>query len=300
MADFQEFIPARRRGVILHTSLLLLFMTASGGFLLLAMAQENRGFFILYLVGCIGTFLPIPLLIYRLFTLLRAKYIVDRDGLHIQWGLRTEDIPMQDIEWMRTVVEMPYDVPLPRFSVQGSIIGLQHSEELGKLEFVASDSRNLILVACRSKVLVISPRDMDGFQHTFDRFAEMGSITPIQPHSANVELLLSGILKDRYTRSFILGGLFLSICLLLAASFIVPARVTIFLGFDPSSGISESAPSERLLLLPLFSLLMLVLDVALGAYLFRKENFRIASYFVFASSLILPLSFVLLILFHVL
>lgn len=300
MADFQEFIPARRRGVILHTSLLLLFMTASGGFLLLAMAQENRGFFILYLVGCIGTFLPIPLLIYRLFTLLRAKYIVDRDGLHIQWGLRTEDIPMQDIEWMRTVAEMPYDVPLPRFSVQGSIIGLQHSEELGKLEFVASDSRNLILVACRSKVLVISPGDMDGFQHTFDRFAEMGSITPIQPLSANVELLLSGILKDRYTRSFILGGLFLSISLLLAASFIVPARDTISLGFDPSSGISESAPAERLLLLPLFSLLMLVLDVALGAYLFRKENFRMASYFVFASSLILPLSFILLVLFHVL
>ena len=300
MADFQEFIPARRRGVILHTSLLLLFMTASGGFLLLAMAQENRGFFILYLVGCIGTFLPIPLLIYRLFTLLRAKYVIDRDGLHIQWGLRTEDIPMRDIEWMRTVAEMPYDVPLPRFSVQGSIIGLQHSEELGKLEFVASDSRNLILVACRSKVLVISPGDMDGFQHTFDRFAEMGSITPIQPHSANAELLLSGILKDRYTRSFILGGLSLSISLLLAASFIVPARDTISLGFDPSSGITESAPAERLLLLPLFSLLMLVLDVALGAYLFRKENFRIASYFVFASSLILPLSFVLLILFHVL
>ncbi len=300
MADFQEFIPARRRGVILHTSLLMLFMTASVGFLLLSMAQENRGFFILYLVGCIGTFLPIPLLIYRLFTLLRAKYIVDRDGLHIQWGLRTEDIPMQDIEWIRTVAEMPYDVPLPRFSVQGSIIGLQHSEELGKLEFVASDSRNLILVACRSKVLVISPGDMDGFQHTFDRFAEMGSIIPIQPLSANVELLLSGILKDRYTRSFILGGLFLSISLLLAASFIVPVRDTISLGFDPSSGISESAPAERLLLLPLFSLLMLVLDVALGAYLFRKENFRIASYFVFASSLILPLSFILLILFHVL
>ncbi len=300
MADLQEFVPARRRGVILHTSLLMIFMIASGGFLLLALSQESRGFFILYLVGCIGTFLPIPLIIYRLFTLLQAKYVIDRDGLHIQWGLRTEDIPMQDIEWLRKADEMPYDVPLPRFGMQGSIIGLQHTDELGKLEFVASDSSNLMLVACRSKVLVISPEDIRRFQHTFNRFSEMGSITPIQPRSANVELLLSGILKDRFTRSFILGGLFLSISLLLAVSFIVPARSSIMLGYNPATGASESAPAERLLLLPLFSLLMLVVDVALGAYLFRKEHFRMASYFVFASSLILPLSFMLLVLFHIL
>lgn len=300
MAEHQEFTPARRRGVILHAGLLLLFLTASSGFLLLAMAQQTRGFFILYLVGCAGAFLPIPLLLYRLFTLLRAKYVIDRDGLHIQWGLRTEDIRMQDIEWLRKASEMPYDIPLPRFSIQGSIIGPQSTEELGTLEFVASDSHNLMLVACRSKVLVLSPKDMHAFQRSFNRFAEMGSIAPIQPRSTNVELLLSSILKDRFARSFTLGGLVLSIGLLAAVSFIIPARQSITLGFNTSAEMIESAPSERLLLLPLFSIFMLVADIALGSYLFRKEGFRNASYFAFASTLILPLSFLFLVLFIVL
>jgi hypothetical protein len=300
MANLQEFLPARRRGVILHAGLLLLFVAASGGFLLLAMAQEMRGFFILYIVGCVGTFLPIPLLIYRLFTLLRAKYVIDRDGLHIQWGLRTEDIPMQEIEWLRTAKVMPYDIPLPRLSILGSIIGVQQSEELGKLEFVASDTNSLVLIACKTKVLVISPGDVKGFQYAFNRFSELGSITPIQPRSANVELLLTSILKDKYVRSFTLGGLFLSICLLLAVSFIIPVRETVSLGFNPSTNAIESAPAERLLLLPLFSLLMLVVDVAMGTYLYRKEGFKTASYFTFASTLIMPLSFILLVLFYVL
>lgn len=296
----QEFVPARQRGVVLHAGLLLFFTAASGGFLLLALAQELRGFFILYLVGCFGTFLPIPLLLYRLFSLLRAKYVIDREGLHIQWGLRTEDIPMQEIEWLRPANDMPYEIPLPRYSIQGSIIGVQYSEELGKLEFVASDSSSLILIASKTKVLAISPADHKGFQRTFNRFIEMGSIAPIQPHSANVELLLTGILKDKYARSFMLGGLVLSIGLLLAVSFIIPVRDTITLGFNPTAETIESSPSDRLLLLPLFSLLMLFVDAAVGAYFFRKEGFKTASYFIFASALILPLSFILLIFFFVL
>lgn len=300
MANSQEFAPARKRGVILHAGVLLLTVSASGAFLMLAMAQETRGFFILYLVGCIAAFLPIPLLAYRLFSLLRAKYILDRDGLHIQWGLRTEEIPMYEIEWLRVASEMPYEISLPRFSMQGAIIGVQQSEELGRLEFIASDSNHLILIAGHQKVLIISPNDIAEFQHAFQRFAELGSIAPIQARSANAEFFVTSILKDKYARNFILGGLVLSIVLLLIVSFLIPGRSTITLGFNPAAETIEEAPSERLLLLPVFSLFMLAADVSLGSYLYRKENFRIASYFSFAASLITPLSFLLLVLLFIL
>ncbi len=267
---------------------------------MLAMGQETRGFFISYLVGCVAAFLPIPLFIYRLFSLLRAKYVIDRDGLHIQWGLRTEDIPMFEIEWMRLANEMPYKIPLPRFSLQGAIIGIQQSDELGTLEFIASDSSQLVLIACQQKVLVLSPKDISGFQLALRRFTELGSIAPIQARSTNVELLLTSILKDKTARSFILGGIILSVGLLLAVSFIIPRRSTIALGFNPSAGLIEQAPSERLLLLPIMALFVLVADVSLGAYLFRKEGFQTASYISFSSSLILPLSFLLLVLIFIL
>lgn len=295
MDNSQEFQPARRRGVIFHAGFLLLFISASGGFMMLALAQETRGFFILYLVGCIIAFLPVPLFAYRLFSLLRAKYVIDRDGLHIQWGLRTEDIPMVNIEWLRTADEMPYDIPMPRFSILGAIIGVQQSVDLGTLEFVASDSSKLILVASRDKVLVISPGDMESFLYAFRRYSELGSIAPIQPRSSNVELMVTSMLKDKYARNFILAGLILSVVLLLIVSFVIPTRASISMGFNTVSGVLEEAPSERLLLLPMASLFMLVADVSLGTYLYRKQGYRIASYLSFASSLITPISFLLLV-----
>ncbi|MDK2980455.1 MAG: hypothetical protein PWQ55_802 [Chloroflexota bacterium] len=295
MDNSQEFQPARQRGVIFHAGFLLLSISASGGFMMLALAQETRGFFILYLVGCIIAFLPVPLFAYRLFSLLRAKYVVDRDGLHIQWGLRTEDIPMMDIEWLRTADEMPYDIPMPRFSILGAIIGVQQSNDLGKLEFVASDSSKLILVAAHDKVLVISPSDMEGFLYAFRRYSEFGSIAPIQPRSTNVELMVTSMLKDKYARNFILAGLVLSVLLLILVSFVIPTRPTISMGFNTASGVMEEAPSERLLLLPLAALFMLAADVGLGSYLYRKEGYRIAAYIAFASSLVIPVSFLLLV-----
>lgn len=300
MDKFLAFRPARRRGLILHSGVLLLFTAGSGWLFITAMAQENRGFFIVNLLGCIAVFLPIPLILYRLFSLLRANYVIDRDGFHIQWGLRTEDIPMDEIDWIRKVEEMPYEVPLPRFSVPGAILGIQKSEELGTLEYLASDSLNLILIACHKKVLVVSPNNMDGFQLAFKRYAEMGSIAPIQSRSSNAEFLMTTLFKDKYARIFILGGLFLSLGLLIAVSFIIPGQSSIRLGFNPASDTIETAPSERLLLLPVASLFMVAADIGLGSYLYRKQGFRMASYFTFASSLILPLSFLLLVLIYIL
>ena len=295
MDNSQAFRPVRKQGLILHSVLFILVATGSAGFLMLAMAQGTRGFFILYLIACVAAFIPIPILFYRLFALLRAGYIIDRDGFHIVWGLRTEDIPMDDIEWMRMATDMPYEIPKPRFGIPGAILGTQKLEDLGVLEFIASDSRNMILIACRKRVLVVSPKDIEGFQRSFRRFAEMGSIAPISAKTSNAEFLATSLLKDRYARSFILGGLALSLVLLLAVSFIIPSKTTITLGFNPSVGRIEEAPSERLLLLPVASLFMLVADIGLGSYLYRKQGFRTASYLSLASSLILPVSFLLLI-----
>jgi hypothetical protein len=44
---------------------------------------------------------PVPFLGYRAYALLRADYYIDRDSLAMLWGLRVEDIPLTDIEWVR-------------------------------------------------------------------------------------------------------------------------------------------------------------------------------------------------------
>lgn len=296
----QEFKPIRRRGFILHFGALLLNLAIIGFFILQAIVQQERRFFILYLIAGVIFFLPIPVVAYRLFALLRSSYTVDREGIGIQWGLREEVIPMANIEWVRLASDLTFDLPLPAVSVQGAVLGARFHRDLGQIEYIASDTSNLLLIATRNRVYAISPKDVRGFQNAFAYNAELGSIAPILVKSSSGNFLVSALLKDKVARFLLLAGIFLSFGLLIATSFIIPFRENIPLGFNPIGQGSEGSPSERLLLLPVLSLLMLVLDISLGTYLYRKDGFRIASYLAFAASLIMPLSFFGVILFLVL
>jgi len=296
MNDSQGFHPVRKQGILLHSGALLLVASASTALLLYTNAQENRGFFILYLIASLIVFVPFPFILYRLFALLRAMYMIDRDGFHIQWGLRSEDIPMDEIEWLRAASDLPVELPLPRLSVAGAVLGTQRSKDLGKLEFFASDLHKQILIACRNRILVITPQDQSDFMRVFKRYAELGSLAPIQAHSSNAEFLVTTILKDKYSRAFILGGLALTLLLLVLVSFLIPAYNSVTLGFNLRTNQLEQAPSERLLLLPVAAAFFFLTDLGFGSYLYRKQGLRWASYFTLASSMILPLSFLLLIL----
>ena len=296
----QDFKPPRQRGFILHFSALLLNLAVVGFLVLQALNQQERGFFILYLIIGVFGFLPIPFVAYRLFALLRSLYTIDREGIGIQWGLREEMIPMADIEWMRLASDLAFDLPLPPISVQGAVLGSRHHRDLGTIEYIASDPSNLLLVASRERVFAISPKDVRGFQNAFTNSAELGSIAPISAKSSRANFLIAALFNDRVSRTLLLLGFIFSVGLLIATSFIIPIRESIPLGFSPIGQAAESSPSERLLLLPVLSLLMLVLDISLGAYLYRKKGYRVASYLVFAASLIMPLSFFGVIIFLVL
>jgi hypothetical protein len=290
----REFAPDRRQGLLLFFGALLLNLAALGWLALQTMLQQERGFFILYLIASVLAFIPLPIILYRLFSLIRASYGIDRDGLYMQWGLRAEDIPMGEIEWVRRADDLPFPLVPPSFSLPGSVVGNRVHPDLGRVDFIASDAQSLLLVATPSQVFAISPRDTAGFLDTFQRSAELGSITPIAAKTARADFLLTALLRDRTARGFIIAGVALSAALLILVSFLIPTRQTVTLDFEPATQTMEATPSERLLLLPVLSLLMLTADIALGSYLYRKPDLRPAAYLTFASSLILPVSSLLL------
>jgi len=296
----QDFKPFRQRGFILHFGALLFNLAVVGFFILQAGMQQERRFFILYLIAGVFFFLPIPVVGYRLFALLRSKYTVDREGIGIQWGLREVLLPIANIEWVRLASDLVFELPLPPFSVQGAVLGSRIHRDLGQIEFIASSASELLLIATQDRIYAISPKDFRGFIKAFDDSAELGSIAPISVKSTSSNFLISALLKDKVVRTLLLAGIALSISLLIATSFFIPSRVTIPLGFDPTGQRTEGSPSERLLLLPVLSFLMMLLDISLGAYLYRKVGYRIASYLSFAASVIMPISFLGIIVFLVL
>jgi hypothetical protein len=178
-----HFPPARQLGLIVHGVIILLLASASiWGFTNLTNAQVGPTFVSYLLVGLIA-FAPIPYLGYRAYALVKADYYIDRDSLAILWGLRIEDIPLTDIEWVRPASDLTTPLSLPRFRMPGAVLGRRRHSDLGAVEFIASSTRNLILIATPRHVFAISPRDAVSLVRTFARATELGSLTPTEAKS---------------------------------------------------------------------------------------------------------------------
>ena len=114
------FHPSRRYGLIFQ-GVVLLFLFAGGGLAFWSSLNQGSGAnVIFYLVLSVLILLPTPLLMYRLYALLQASYALERDGLRIRWGLRGEDIPLPQIEWIRPADELGFPLRIPLTSSPGA------------------------------------------------------------------------------------------------------------------------------------------------------------------------------------
>jgi len=281
-----QFTPNKLRGSILLIGLGLLFLSAGGTLTYLAFQQANSGVMLLMLVGGLVLLVPVPILTYNAYTLVRARYILDRDGLRIRWGLRYEDIPLPEIQWVRPIGQMGYAVQTPFFTFLGILQGLIPCEELGRVEFFATSNKQTILIATSRDVYALSPQRMDLFLNSLQDAVERGSLSPISWQSERPVSFIGNAFKVKTIRYGIIAGFLLNVALITAASILMPRLDSVQFGFASAS--NEPVPANRLMLLPTLSLMVFVLDVAVGFFLYRKEDTRGIAQIVFLSSIITP------------
>lgn len=283
------FFPPRRRGLILHSGLALVFLAGSAAGLFFALQQQGSGPFILLLLLSLGLFLPLPFIFYRAYALYSARYVLERDGLRLRWGLRAEDIPLPTIEWVRPVGELGYRLPLPPLAFPGAISGTRHVEELGEVEFMAADVDDILLVAAPHKVYAISPEDPRSFVRAFHNAIEMGSITPLMPYTAQPAAFARRVWNDRPARAFLIAGFVLTVILLVIVSLTVPAQASVSIGFDPQGLPQEPVPAQQLFLLPVLGTFAFIANLSLGLFFYRRESDRPIAFMLWISSAFTPL-----------
>lgn len=291
------FSPPKRKGTFLYLGLTLLLLGASGAMLIFALDQQGSGFFILALVGAILLLVPIPFILYSLYALSRARYELSREGLKIRWGLRSVDIPMTDIDWVRTAQALEKKPPLPAWSFSGVLRGVIHRPEFGEVEYMASDERRLLLVGTRRRTYAITPEDTNAFLKAFQSVFELGSIAPLKASSIQAGTFFSSVFKDRLARTFIGLDIFLLAALLVTTTILISSRQTVLFGYQAAGIESEPAPSNRLLLLPALNFFSLVPVFTAGFFFFRSQATRQLSYLTLASGLITPILFFIALLF---
>ena len=292
------FPPSKRNGLILHGILLVLLATASGwGFSNLFRTGSGFNFVVYLLVGLIA-FAPIPLLAYRAYALFRAEYILDRDSLELRWGLRDEDIPLTDIEWVRSIHDLTHPLILPPLPMAGALLGLRRHRDVGVVEFIASDKKNLLLVATAKRVYAISPADPVEFTQTFARAVELGSLTPAEPRSVYPSFVITEAWQSGLVRYLWLAGLILNIGLTVWISLLIPLLSQIALGFRPDRT-PDAVPSIQLVILPLVSTFLALVGWVAGLYFYRWEKRRALSVIIWASSTLTSMLFLIAVLFIV-
>lgn len=287
------FTPPRRYGLI-FLSLVTLILTGAGGLsIALSTSQQEQSRFTGLLLFGVILLVPVPLILYALYSLLRGQYILEREGLRLRWGLRAEDIPMSHIEWVRPMKELGFRVPLPLLRFPGAVLGSVYSHELGTIEFLASDPDSILLIATPEKIYAISPQNVSAFMRAYRYVAELGSLHPITSQSIRPMVFLAYIWQDQIARRLILtgGGLFLA--LLVSSGIAILTRATVPLGYSPQGASLAPVPSIQILLLPVLGLLFLGTDWIIGVYFYRQERTLPAAYLLWGSGAVTLLLFVL-------
>jgi hypothetical protein len=283
--------------LLIH-GIILLVLTAVVvvGFIQLTSADVGPAFLI-WLLASLAAFVPIPFFVYRIFALYRGSYEIDRDSLSIHWGLRVEDIPLSDIEWMRPAEDLTHPLSLPALPLPGALLGIRRHPDLGSVEFIASDAKKLLLIATAKRVFVISPENPAGLTQTFARATEMGSLAPAEAKSVYPSFIVSQAWESGMARYLWLSALFLNIGLFIWASLIIPSTPEVALGAQASGGVLETVPSSQLMIFPVASLLLAVAGWIAGLYFYRWERERTLAFIVWGSSTFTSLLFLLAVLF---
>jgi hypothetical protein len=294
-----HFPPPKRRGLIIHgVVILVLAGIAVAGFITLSRTEVGPTFLIALLAALVS-FIPIPFFIYRAYALMQADYHLDRDSLAIKWGLRVEDIPLTDIEFIRSADDLTMPLKLPALPMPGGVIGMRRHSDLGVVEFLAADAKKLLLVATAKRVFVISPENPAGLTQTFARATELGSLTPAESKSVYPSFVVTQAWSSNLARYLWLTAFFLNLGLFVWASLIIPSTPRVALGLQLSGGTLETVPSSQLIILPVISLLLSVTGWVAGLYFYRWEKERVLAFVVWGSSMLMSLFFLIAVLFIV-
>jgi hypothetical protein len=292
-----SFPPSRRTGALIHGAILAALALASGWCFLNVSRASVGPALVVYLIVALLAFIPIPYFFYRLYSLARADYQLGRDSLSLHWGLRAEEIPLSDIEWVRPASDLTQPLRLPFLSLPGAILGLRRHADLGLVEFIASDTKNLLLVATARRVFVISPAEARGFVQSFARSVELGSLSPSEARSVYPTFVVARAWDSGLARFMWLITLFLNIGLLVWVSTLIPTMPQVVLGLNAGQGIVEAVPSTQLILLPLANTFLSVVGWLAGLSFYRWEMQRPMAFAVWISSAVSSLAFLIAVLF---
>ena len=257
-----------KRAVFNILAFCLFLSGISVGSILIANTMENAGFRILLIILGILFLLPIFYFILLLFQITRSKYLIDREGLTIIWGLQKMVIPLNEIEWIRPYDQMGYSIPLPALAKLGIFSGRLFTPELGEVLFFATRQQDAYLIGTKQEMVFISPANPGAFQKGLQEAIYLGSITPPQRKSISFDSPMKNIRANLGLYVPLSIGLLLTLILFILYGFLSSQRESIQIGT------TRFEPASNLLLIPILSAVFNLLDIIISPVIYKKEALK--------------------------
>ena len=293
MNDTYLFYPPKKTGTIFQVVVIAVLVLGSAVSLYRIAYTEVGPTFLGYLIPILISIPIVLLFIYRLNALRNAMYRMERDSFHLQWGYRVEIIPTTTILWVQPAKDLAEPFHLPWFRWPGSIVGTRHLGGETPIEFMASATNDLILIATYEKVFAISPSEPDAFIDSYRRLTELGSLVEMEAQSIHPTTIFTGIWNTPSSRNLLAISIFLGIILVIWTSLAAPTRATISLGFTASGELREPIPSVRLILIPILNAMFWVFNFFAGLVLSRNEARRPFAYLLWGNNIIVATLFLI-------
>jgi hypothetical protein len=238
----------------------------------------------------LGSVPLIAAIAYQLYGLAQSGYDVDRNSLTLQWGAIRQIVPLESVQRIMLGVEV--EGPLRGFRGwrwPGLMQGHCEVPEAGLTLFytTASWPQPLIIVT-PTLSYAISPVDTAGFIESVKARYELGPTQAVAQTTQRPAFYDWPLWRDRVAWGLIGAGAFLWLLLIGLVCFRYPdLPATLPLHYDVFGRPDRSGPNSQAFLLPLIGVAALTANIALGGWLYWRE--QMAAYLLWGGAAIVQL-----------
>src|ERR1051325_2258282 len=282
------FLPPKFKGLIFGLTGIGLILALD--IFLLALVRAASPSFLTFIAICllIATGPVLAWLGYRCYGLGRARYILSRNALVVDWGTRRDVIPLEQIGDVYAGADFEGELRPRGLNWPGSVVGHAVIPSFGSVEFLATTEKSgLVLIQRPEAGLAISPEDPQAFLAAFSDVRAAGPEEKIEPESLRLSFEQWAVWHDRLALILISAGglsallLFGYLTLLLSK---LPASVA--LHFDAQGLPDRFGAPTSLFSLPLAAAGAWTLNTLGGLWLHRSENERTGAYLLFGATIV--------------
>ena len=268
------------RGVVGAIGLMLTILLVDVNLIWLAASRPLTIGTFLVSLAVISSLGFLGLLGYWLYGLRRARYLLDRNQLIIQWGATEQIIPTGQIQRVVSGEEVEGQIHFYGGMWPGHWVGYGDLPEIGPALFYATTPpQQQIYIVTPVMTYGISPTEPEKFVASLRKRLEMGPTQIVELSSRRPAVMEWPLWYDRLGWVLLVAGVGLLLLLIGWLCFHFHSLPwVIALHFDANGTPDRLGPRWQIFILPLIGLLTWLFNGILGGIFYRQKQERVISY----------------------